>query len=458
MSNEKIQIFDKKQKWAFGMGSFAQWFINGAFNTWVFSFYFTAVKLNVLYIMLAYIIWTIWNAINDPLIGYLSDRTNTKMGRRKPYILIGTIPVLIIEIIVWIPPMGNDILQFVYLLIMLMCYDTFYTMVALPYDSLFPELYSSNEERAEVNTIKQILATLGLLVAFLIPAFVIEDLTDPSGYVINGVVTSIIVGLSLVISIKFGVKERKEFKQDHIHQFSFFEGLKYTFKNKGFVLYTGMFFLFEYLLLLLGTVIPLWGREILNSSPFMTAILLGLVFIVGILTVIIWKKLDLKLGSRKAYAISLVVYIIASIPLLFITDYTSAIFICSFMGVGFGGQLYFVYLIIADVIDEDEIKTGVRREGTFFGITNFFMRLAMVITIVTVSLVFTGAEWETYQPNPGVDVLLGLRLLMVLFPALANGVTLLCLYFYPYPKEKVDEIKKQMAEIHEKKIKNFQSR
>ena len=108
-------------------------------------------------------------------------------------------------------------------------------------------------------------------------------------------------------------------------------------------------------------------------------------------------------------------------------------------------------------VDEDEIKTGVRREGTFFGITNFFMRLAMVLSIVTVSLVFTGTEWESYTPNPGVDTLLGLRLLMVLFPALAIGVTLLCLYFYPYPKSKVEEIKKQIAELHEQKMKKVQS-
>ncbi|MDX1798900.1 MAG: MFS transporter, partial [Candidatus Lokiarchaeia archaeon] len=126
------QRFSRGQKWSFGLGSFAQWFINTAFNIYVFTYYFTVVGLYVGWYMLAAVLWTIWNAFNDPIIGYLSDHTHTRWGRRKPYIMAGFIPMLILEIIIWLPPTGNDVLTFVYLLIMLVCYDTFYTMIALP--------------------------------------------------------------------------------------------------------------------------------------------------------------------------------------------------------------------------------------------------------------------------------------------------------------------------------------
>ncbi len=128
MSDSKKQ-FGKGQKWSFGMGSFAQWFTMTAFNVWVFAFYFTAVGLPVFYIMLAFILWTIWNAVNDPLLGYISDRTHTRWGRRKPFIILGTIPILIIMIIVWTPHFFTDshFIMFIYLLIMLICFDTFYT-------------------------------------------------------------------------------------------------------------------------------------------------------------------------------------------------------------------------------------------------------------------------------------------------------------------------------------------
>jgi GPH family glycoside/pentoside/hexuronide:cation symporter len=439
------------------MGSFAQWFLNGSFNVWVFAFYFTAVGLPVSWIMLAFIIWTIWNATNDPLLGYISDRTHTKWGRRKPFIILGTIPVLIIEIILWLPPTDSHFATFLYLLLMLVLYDTFYTMITF-FDALFPELYVSVKDRAEVNTIKQILATVGLIMSFLLPGIFIGDLTVKDGYLINGIATSIIIGLSLLIAIKWGAKEREEFKLDHKQEFGYFQGLKHAFKNKGFTLYTIMFFLYEYILLVLATTIPLYALHVLGvTDTLLISLLLGVNFIVGVLTVIIWMKLDVKLGSRKAYAIAIIISFLASVPLLFITTYTLALIFMAIAGMGYGGMLYFIYLIVADPIDEDELKTGVRREGTFFGITNFFMRLAMILSIVTVSLVFTSTGWESYTSNPGADIKLGLRILVVIFPGIAMGITLVCLYFYPYTKERVAEMKSQLAELHKEKMERIKS-
>lgn len=444
------------QKWSFSLGSFAQWFINSAFNTWVLTFYFAAVRLPIQYIMTAFILWTVWNAINDPLIGYLSDRTNTRFGRRKPFIMIGLIPILIIEIILWLPPVpvgDNYLITFLYLLIMLFCYDTFYTMVSLPYDSLFPELYTSIEERADVNSIRQVLSIIGLIAAFLIPGIFIGNQDVMDGYLMNGIVTTIIILISLLISLKWGVLERPEFTQDHHQEFNFFQGLKYTFRLKSFVLYTIMFFLYEYTLLVLSSTVPLYAKWVLGiEDTLLTSILLGTMFIVGIVTVLFWRMFDVKYGSRKIYAVSIVVYILTSTPLLIINSFETAIMTVIFMGLGFGGMLYFIYLIIADVIDDDELKTGVRREGTFFGITNFFMRLSMIFSIITVSLVFSMTGWETYEPNPGVDVILGLRLLVFLFPAIALGITLICLYFYPYTRDYVINMKSQIRKLHRKKL------
>jgi GPH family glycoside/pentoside/hexuronide:cation symporter len=184
----------------------------------------------------------------------------------------------------------------------------------------------------------------------------------------------------------------------------------------------------------------------------MEAIILGVLFIVSVLTVAIWRKLDMKFGSKRAYGYSIIAYFIASVPLFFVSTYGTALIIIAIMGFGFGGMLYFVYLLIADVIDDDELKTGIRREGSFFGVTNFFMRLAMVLSITTVAIVFSGTGWGTYNPLPGVDVIFGLRVLIVGFPGLALLISYILLHFYPFTKQKVAENKERMKMLHEEKL------
>jgi len=171
----------------------------------------------------------------------------------------------------------------------------------------------------------------------------------------------------------------------------------------------------------------------------------------------LWKKIDVKLGGKVGYGLSMIVYVLASLPMLFIDSYIPALITAIGMGFGFGGMLYFIWYIVADCIDDDELKTGVRREGSFFGIANFFMRLSMVLSITTISLVFTETGWEEYIPNPGVVVETGLRFLFVIVPAIALGLSLVCLYFYPFSKNKVLEMKEKLAELHKDKLEKVRS-
>lgn len=453
-TNEKktSNEFGKSQKIAYSLGYLPEWLIITIFQVWVFSFYYTAVGLPISYIFIATVCYSIWNAINDLIVGHLSDHTKTRWGRRKPYIMLATIPLIIISIIVWTPPVGDHMLGFIYLLVILIVFDTFYTMLEVPLDCILPELYPSVEERAEVNSYSQIFSIIGLLVAFLLPGILLEDYTTIEGYLVTGIIIAIIFGVTMFISLKWGIKEREEFKHDSKEGLNFFQSLKHTLKNRGFICYIVILLGFEYIQLIQGSIIPLYTTHVLNEEGSLSpSILLGILFIVAIISVFIWKRLDVKLGSRFAFFIAIATYFFTSIPLLFMSDFYSAMIFFAISGIGFGGLMYFAYLIIVDVIDQDELKTGIRREGSFYGNSYLFMRFASIFSILTISLIFTETGWEEYTPNPGVDVIIGLRLLMFAFPSIAIGIMTICLYFYPFTKSRVMELKEELKTLHQEK-------
>ena len=109
------------------------------FTFLVFTFYYSVVGLHVALISLGFMIWAVWNAFNDPMLGAISDRSGMKMGRRKPFIIIGLIPLLVINVLLWTPPLEPKPLTFIYFLGIIIIWELFYTMYSLNQTSLFPE-------------------------------------------------------------------------------------------------------------------------------------------------------------------------------------------------------------------------------------------------------------------------------------------------------------------------------
>ena len=114
-------------------------------------------------------------------------------------------------------------------------------------------------------------------------------------------------------------------------------------------------------------------------------------------------------------------------------------------------SLYIIDLIISDIVDEDELNTGVRREAAYYGVNAFFLRLSTVFVFIAIGLVFTTTGWGDYAPNPGTDVILGLRILMAVFPAIALLIAILFMYKYPLDGERLKKVKEDLQKLHEEK-------
>jgi len=456
MSNEELDKYSKKKGILFGIGQFSDAIASQMFSIYVFTFYYAVVGLDVNLITLGFILWSIWNAINDPLLGALSDRTKTKWGRRTPYIITSIIPLCIIIVLLWTPPTDSAIASFIYFLVVMALFDTFYTMYDLNYCALFPEMFQGLRNRAKASAVKQIFTVLGLLFAFLLPTFIIPDLTD-SAYITEfmyaGIVMSIIIFVGAIIMIKFGIKERTEFSEDYKTAPSIITSLKFSLKNKSFRIFIIMNVAYWYVVGMLPMVAPLYGKSVLGiDDAMLLGILLGLAFISAACFMALWRFIIGKVGMKKGVMISMVVFIISLAPFMFIFNKETAFIAFIFVGIGISGAIYFGDILLAAIIDEDELTTGTRRDGGYYGINALLTKLSTILVILSINVVFNSVGWATFDPVGTTEyTIFGLRSLMFIFPAAALIIGLIAIRKFPLTKEKYEEIKVKLEELHDQK-------
>ena len=458
MAAENGEDYKSGNKIAYGIGATSDGITYQTFTFLVFTFYYAVIGIDVNLVTLGFILWSIWNALNDPLLGFISDRTKTRFGRRTPYIIASFIPLSLMMFFLWTPPVNNISMSFIYFLLAIMIFDGLYTMNALNLTALFPEMWLEEDERRSANNIRQIFTIVALLIAFLVPTFLISDFsasTVPQAQVISeyqftGIILTVVVAVGYAIAIKWGIRERVEFSDDSLSVPNYWEAFKHTLSNRTF-----QYFLIAntcnwYVFGLIPTIIPLYGEYVLNiSDSLVLGILLAAAFLSGAVFLNVWKYLaDRWENYRRAWISSMVFWAVSLLLFVMVSDQTLALIGFTIMGFGLAGSLLFRDLVMADIIDEDEVETGVRREGAYFGTNALIMRLAVIFVFVSIASVFNNVGWTVFNPLPGAETILGLRVLLGVFPAIAMIIGALAFSRYPLVENKLREMKKKRNQLH----------
>ncbi|MFX1426872.1 MAG: MFS transporter [Promethearchaeota archaeon] len=468
MSDEESRKISLKKKIAFAFGEVGDNTAMQTFSFLIFTFYFAIVGLPVVLIAGGFMLWSLWNAFNDPMIGYLSDRTKTRWGRRFPWMAVATIPLAIVMILLFTPPidLDSDVINFLYFILILILFDTTYTAFNLNYNAVFSEMYVTMEARSSVGKVRISFVMIALIFAFLLPTIIIQNILgydpdtlipDPntlSEYQLTGIIAAIIIGVSYFILLKWGVKEPKHISKDAETAMSFGKTLRYTFKNKSF-----QWFLIPALgtwivINILPTLAPLFMTHALDiEDPILIGLLLALQFVIAAASTPLWEKIRIAKGARMAGLIGIAAWILPILFFAFSVSVEMAFIVQIFNGIGLGGGLYFYDQCIAEIIDEDEITHGTRRSGIFYAILNFFIRISAIINFFLIGIVFTTTDWYNYEPNPGINTILGLQILMGIYPAIILIISWIGMYYYPIKGEKLAENRRKLTELHEKKLK-----
>ncbi|RPI26264.1 MAG: MFS transporter, partial [Chloroflexota bacterium] len=187
---------------SYSMGNFANTIAYQVFGNRIQFYYVDVLGLNP---AIAGVLWTLyglWNAVNDPLMGQVTDRTRTRMGRRVPYVFLGAIPLGLSFFFLWTPPGKSPWLLAAYFIGILFIFDTLYSLVFIAYNSLFPEVAPTLKDRVDLLAVREILATIALLLAFILAPI----LSDAVGYIWMGAIMGLLVAVGYLVSMA-GVRE-----------------------------------------------------------------------------------------------------------------------------------------------------------------------------------------------------------------------------------------------------------
>ncbi|MHA1856481.1 MAG: MFS transporter, partial [Promethearchaeota archaeon] len=426
------------------------------------------VGVNLTILAVGFLIFAIWDSINDPLLGPISDRTKSKFGRRRFWILISFIPFALVNIVLFTPPMfwglglDSQLVNGLYMVFIIMLYDLVYTIFSINQLALFPEMFNSEKARSRGNKYKNILTIVGLLIGFVVPTLIINpmvpvsDTLEARSFVSNMYLqTGLMVGLFILIFsfifFKFGMKE-KEMTQEKskTEELGVIASLKITFKNKSFLIFVFANLLVWFTFKMLTTIITLYGIHVIGieeGNMLLTVLLLAALLTAAVFFPIL-QWFGNKIGHRNAFMVTETIWILALIPFLFLDDHPVAAVICMvFIGIGLSGAMYFVDIIIGRVIDEDELETGMRRQGSYYGVNALINRYSTILVFGAIAAVLSGYGFNNYLLGDNISyegLKIGLKVLMVGFNIGAIIIVLILLWRFPIHGEKWRDIQKRL--------------
>lgn len=383
----------------YGLGvSYAM--IDQIFAQWVLYFYLPPassglkVILPPLMLSIALSITRGVDVITDPLVGYLSDKTNSKWGRRIPFIAFGTIPLALSTIALFFPIFNSINGNFWYLVITGSLFFTFYTIVGGPYNSLIPEIGRNNEERLSLSTWQSIFRLLYSAVAMITPGILIKYLGKGDTLIgIRGmvIVLSIISIIGACFTI-FGIKEKK-YSTFNSNSINFKSSLKILIKNKDFINY-----LFGLLFFFIGfntlrVVMNYYVEDIMGYGKGTITLVSALFFGVSALFFQPTAIFSKKIGYRKVMLICLSALIILSFFMYGIgkiLDIKYGFIIFGLLGIPISGAAFiFPPAMLSEIGAKISEKENVRMEGLCFGIQGFFLKMAFLVSIFFLPIILS---------------------------------------------------------------------
>jgi GPH family glycoside/pentoside/hexuronide:cation symporter len=418
---------------------------------------------------IAALIGIVWDAINDPIVGMISDRVRTRWGRRRPFLLFFAIPYGAGFLLLWYaPPFEGQIAKMIFVTLAFMIADTLETLVAVPFSALTPELTPDYDERTSLTGFRMFFnLAISLVTAVAAPMIVDAVIagggTQQQGYLVTAAIFGGMAAAPFLL-IFFVIREH-ELTPEQTHSVSFAETVRTAWANVPFRYATLVYMLNWITFDLVALVLPFYLLYWISSGDLLAqASVLGVslpiesaVFAVLLITSVavlpVWIWISHRFSKQTAYMIGMVFWAIVQLVIFSIQPgQVSLVLFMSFLaGISVSSAHILPDAMFPDVIEWDELRTRRRSEGIYYGVKNFIRKLTGALAI------FIGLQtlgWFGYQAPPaGVTVfqqssvaLTAIRFLIGPFGAVLLFSAVAMAWFYPLTRERHARVRKLLEQ------------
>jgi GPH family glycoside/pentoside/hexuronide:cation symporter len=436
-----MQKLTVRQKLGFGIFDLGGNMLFTLMGFWCLKYLTDVAGLGALLAGAAVMIGKAWDAVTDPVMGFISDRTLTRWGRRRPYLLFGAIPMMLA---MWLfftsPTAASPVLLTLWAVLTLMLLNTASTVINIPYSSLTPELTDDYHERTSLNGYRFGCAVFGTIAG----AAAVQPLTElfgspRLGFSMMGLILGAIMTIVTLLTF-FGTREKPHTKAD-LPTKGFFATYKQVFSNKPFVQ-----LLLTYALNIMGLTflqsILAYYTEYIYRKPEMTPIAMLILLVTAMFCIPLSVLVSKKIGKKRTYQICFLVIASCCMIIFFLgrslgPNFFLALMVYGGIGVGFGYVSPFA--MVPDTIEYDAVKSGERKEGAFYGMWTFISKFGTALAVFISGLIL---DRGGYIANAIQDekAIFAIRLIIGPIPALILLGALVLVQFYSLDEKAYKEI------------------
>lgn len=412
-----------KERLSFGLAGLGQNMVYNYTTAYIMVFYTDVVKLLPAAVGTLMLVARVFDAINDPIMGLIIDKTHTKKGKLIPYLKIIPVPMAVFTLLVFFVPDMSYTMRLLYAYVSFILWDLMYTISDVPFWGLSVAISSDSNERLKLLSLARILCNVGLAISIIVPPLMISYFGGGSFAYFITAITMAVSGSLLFSLVGLNAKERTTLEKQESAPFSI------LLKNKPLIFLQLSRFLQAFRMVIATAGLYFAKYNMNDEAAF--SILGGLLIAAMILAMLVTPLLKKFFTKKQLYTFSLLLGF-ASHMLMFILGFENMLinYILLFVsGLSLGLNDVITYTLVGDCVDYCEYQTGIRTEGLSFSLHTFTTKLQSAFGLFWIGIILTqvGFIENTVQSNHALN---GIFSLISLYPALASLLAIIPMFWF----------------------------